>query len=146
MDWLIWIIIGAALILAEIFSASFFAGPIGLGCLIAAIMAKAGFSVSWQLMIFGSSSILLLLIVRPIWKRMMDNNPKDLESGVDRYEGKSGTITETVDPDSGDGRVKIGGESWRAISDKNIVIEAGSRVTVLRVEGSKAVVSVSENP
>lgn len=146
MDWLIWIIIGAALILAEIFSASFFAGPIGLGCLIAAIMAKAGFSVSWQLMIFGSSSILLLLIVRPIWKRMMDNNPKDLESGVDRYEGKSGTITETVDPDSGDGRVKIGGESWRAISDKNIVIEAGSRVTVLRVEGTKAVVSVSENP
>lgn len=146
MDWLIWIIIGAALILAEIFSASFFAGPIGLGCLIAAIMAKAGFSVSWQLMSFGSSSILLLLIVRPIWKRMMDNSPKDLESGVDRYEGRSGTITETVDPDSGDGRVKIGGESWRAISDKNIVIEAGSRVTVLRVEGTKAVVSVSENP
>ena len=146
MDWLIWIIIGAALILAEIFSASFFAGPIGLGCLIAAIMAKAGFSVSWQLMIFGSSSILLLLIVRPIWKNMMDNNPKDLESGVDRYEGRAGTITETVDPDSGEGRVKIGGESWRAISDKNIVIEAGSRVTVLRVEGTKAVVSVSENP
>ena len=146
MDWLIWIIIGAALILAEIFSASFFAGPIGLGCLIAAIMAKAGFSVSWQLMSFGSSSILLLLIVRPIWKRMMDNSPKDLESGVDRYEGRPGTITETVDPDSGDGRVKIGGESWRAISDKNIVIEEGSRVTVLRVEGTKAVVSVSENP
>lgn len=146
MDWLIWIIIGAALILAEIFSASFFAGPIGLGCLIAAIMAKAGFSVSWQLMSFGSSSILLLLIVRPIWKRMMDNSPKDLGSGVDRYEGRSGTITETVDPDSGDGRVKIGGESWRAISDKNIVIEEGSRVTVLRVEGTKAVVSVSENP
>ena len=146
MDWLIWIIIAAALILAEIFSASFFAGPIGLGCLIAAVMAEAGFSVSWQLMIFGSSSILLLLIVRPIWKNMMDNNPKDLESGVDRYEGRPGTITETVDPDSGDGRVKIGGESWRAISDKNIVIEAGSRVTVLRVEGTKAVVSVSENP
>jgi membrane protein implicated in regulation of membrane protease activity len=146
MDWLVWIIIGAALILAEIFSASFFAGPIGLGCLIAAIMAKAGFSVSWQLMIFGSSSILLLLIVRPIWKKMMDNNPKDLESGVDRYEGRPGTITETVDPDSGEGRVKIGGESWRAISDKNIVIETGSRVTVLRVEGTKAVVSVSENP
>ena len=146
MDWLVWIIIGAALILAEIFSASFFAGPIGLGCLIAAIMAKAGFSVSWQLMIFGSSSILLLLIVRPIWKKMMDNNPKDLESGVDRYEGRPGTITETVDPDSGEGRVKIGGESWRAISDKNIVIETGSRVTVLRGEGTKAVVSVSENP
>ena len=56
-----------------------------------------------------------------------------------------GTITETVDPDTDKGRIKIGSESWRAISDKNITIEEGSRVTVLRVEGSKAIVSVSEN-
>ena len=146
MDWLIWIIIAAALILAEIFSASFFAGPIGLGCLIAAVMAEPGFSTSWQLASFGTSSILLLLIVRPLWKKLMVNPNKDLESGVERYEGQPGTITETIDYNSGQGRVKIGGESWRAISDKNIVIEKGSRVTVLRVEGSKAVVSISENP
>ena len=76
----------------------------------------------------------------------MVNPNKELESGVERYEGQPGTITETIDSNSGQGRVKIGGESWRAVSDKKIVIEEGSRVTVLRVEGSKAVVSISENP
>ena len=76
----------------------------------------------------------------------MVNPNKELESGVERYEGQPGTITETIDSNSGQGRVKIGGEFWRAVSDKNIVIEEGSRVTVLRVEGSKAVVSISENP
>jgi membrane protein implicated in regulation of membrane protease activity len=144
MDWLIWIIVGAAMILAEIFSASFFAGPLGLGCLIAAMLAKAEFSVTAQLLSFGISSVLLLLIVRPIWKRMVDNREQP-EMGVDRYAGRQGTITETVDPDTDKGRIKIGSESWRAISDKNITIEEGSRVTVLRVEGSKAIVSVSEN-
>ena len=65
MDWLIWIIVGAAMILAEIFSASFFAGPLGLGCLIAAMLAKANFPVTAQLLSFGISSVLLLLVVRP---------------------------------------------------------------------------------
>ena len=101
MDWLIWIIIAAALILAEIFSVSFFAGPIGLGCLIAAVMAKSGFSTSWQLVSFGTSSLLLLLIVRPLWKKLMVNPNKELESGVERYEGQPGTITETIDSNSG---------------------------------------------
>ena len=48
----------------------------------------------------------------------MVNPNKELESGVERYEGQPGTITETIDSNSGQGRVKIGGESWRAISDK----------------------------
>ena len=30
--------------------------------------------------------------------------------------------------------------------DKSIIIEEGSLATVIRIEGSKAVVSVSENP
>ena len=51
-----------------------------------------------------------------------------------------------VDSQAGTGRIKIGGENWRAVSDKNIVIEEESLATVVRIEGSKAVVSVSENP
>ena len=38
--WVIWIIVGAIFVIAEIFSASFFAGPIGFGCIVAAILAE----------------------------------------------------------------------------------------------------------
>ena len=71
--WLIWIIIGAIFIVAEIFSVSFFAGPIGLACLVAAILNKAGATTTVQLVGFSITSVGLLLAVRPIWKRMMEN-------------------------------------------------------------------------
>ena len=144
--WLIWIIIGAFFIVAEIFSVSFFAGPIGLACLVAAILNKAGASTTLQMVGFSITSVGLLLAVRPIWKRMMENISNKEVSGINTYVGRQGKITETVDPQAETGRIKIGGEDWRAVSDKSIIIEEGSLATVIRIEGSKAVVSVSENP
>ncbi len=144
--WLIRIIIGAILIVAEIFSVSFFAGPIGLACLVAAILNKAGATTTVQMVGFSITSVGLLLAVRPIWKRMMENKLDKEVSGINTYVGRQGKITETVDPQAETGRIKIGGEDWRAVSDKSIIIEEGSLATVIRIEGSKAVVSVSENP
>ena len=144
--WLIWIIIGAFFIVAEIFSVSFFAGPIGLACLVAALINYAGEDPTWQMIGFSITSVGLLLAVRPIWKRMMDNISNKEVSGIDAYVGRQGKITETVDPQAETGRIKIGGEDWRAVSDKSIIIEEGSLATVIRIEGSKAIVSVSENP
>ncbi len=144
--WLIWIIIGAIFIVAEIFSVSFFAGPIGLACLVTALINFSGASATWQLVGFSATSVGLLLAVRPIWKRMMANRADQEVSGIDTYVGRQGKITETVDTQAETGRIKIGGESWRAVPDKSIIIEEGTMATVIRIEGSKAVVSVSENP
>ena len=144
--WLIWIIIGAIFIVAEIFSVSFFAGPIGLACLVAALINFAGADTTWQLVGFSVTSVGLLLAVRPIWKRMMEDRAGQEVSGIDTYVGRQGKITETVDTQAETGRIKIGGESWRAVPDKSIIIEEGTMATVIRIEGSKAVVSVSENP
>ncbi len=144
--WLIWIIIGAIFIVAEIFSVSFFAGPIGLACLVAALINFSGASATWQLVGFSATSVGLLLAVRPVWKRMMENRADQEVSGIDTYVGRQGKITETVDTQAETGRIKIGGESWRAVPDKSIIIEEGTMATVIRIEGSKAVVSVSENP
>ena len=78
--------------------------------------------------------------------KMMHGKSDGQVSGIGTYVGKQGNITEKVDAQAGSGRIKIGGESWRAISDKDIIIEEESLATVVRIEGSKAVVSVSENP
>ena len=137
-SWLIWIIIGAIFIVAEIFSVSFFAGPIGLACLVAALINYAGATATWQLLGFSVTSVGLLLAVRPIWKRMMEDMSNKEVSGIDAYVGRQGKITETVDPQAETGRIKIGGEDWRAVSDKSIIIEEGSLATVIRIEGSKA--------
>ena len=144
--WVIWIIVGAIFVIAEIFSASFFAGPIGFGCIVAAILAEQEASAAVQFASFSITTVVLLLAIRPIVLKMLQNKPNEQVSGIETYVGKQGRITETVDPQAGTGRIKIGSESWRAISDKNIIIEEESLATVVRIEGSKAVVSVSENP
>tara|TARA_B100000579_G_scaffold307715_1_gene257453 strand:+ start:374 stop:817 length:444 start_codon:yes stop_codon:yes gene_type:complete len=144
--WVIWIIVGAIFVIAEIFSASFFAGPIGFGCIVAAILAEQEASAAVQFASFSITTVVMLLAIRPIVLKMLQNEPDEQVSGIETYVGKQGRITETVDPQAGTGRIKIGSESWRAISDKNIIIEEESLVTVVRIEGSKAVVSVSENP
>tara|TARA_Y100000588_G_C14167110_1_gene887422 strand:- start:438 stop:881 length:444 start_codon:yes stop_codon:yes gene_type:complete len=144
--WVIWIIVGAIFVIAEIFSASFFAGPIGFGCIVAAILAEQEASAAVQFASFSITTVVMLLAIRPIVLKMLQNKPDEQVSGIETYVGKQGRITETVDPQSGTGRIKIGSESWRAISDKNIIIEEESLATVVRIEGSKAVVSVSENP
>jgi len=144
--WVIWIIVGAIFVIAEIFSASFFAGPIGFGCIIAAILAEQEASAAVQFASFSITTVVMLLAIRPIVMKMLQNKPNDQVSGIETYVGKQGRITETVDPQTGTGRIKIGSESWRALSDKNIIIEEKSLATVVRIEGSKAVVSVSENP
>ena len=144
--WVIWIIVGAIFVIAEIFSASFFAGPIGFGCIVAAILAEQEASAAVQFANFSITTVVMLLAIRPILLKMVQNKPDEQVSGIETYVGKQGRITETVDPQAGTGRIKIGSESWRAISDKNIIIEEKSLATVVRIEGSKAVVSVSENP
>ena len=105
--WLIWIIIGAIFIVAEIFSVSFFAGPIGVACLVAALINYAGATATWQMIGFSITSVGLLLAVRPIWKRMMENISNKEVSGINTYVGRQGKPK----PDALKSAVKTGGPS-----------------------------------
>ena len=145
--WVIWLVLCAGFVVAEIFTASFFAGPVGIGCLVAAVVAKLKGDGGDQFLAFSITSVALLLALRPIWMRMMEKKAgeESIASGSDAYIGKQGRITETVDPKEGTGRIQIGGENWVAVSDRNIAIEEGTHATVVRIEGAKAIVCVSEN-
>ena len=147
MDWEVWLILCAILIVGEIFTASFFAGPLGAGCLVAALIANAKGGTAMQFLGFSVTSVVLLLALRPILMRLRENKTSDESTtGINIYIGKQGQITEKVDAATGTGRIQIGGENWIAVSDVGIVIEKDSQATVVRIEGTKAIVSVSENP
>ena len=147
MDWEVWLILCAILIVGEIFSASFFAGPLGLGCLVAALISNVDGSTAMQFLGFSVTSVVLLLALRPMLMRLRENKSSDDSiTGIEIYIGKQGRITEKVDAATGTGRIQIGGENWIAVSDVGIVIEEDSQATVIRIEGTKAIVSVSENP
>ncbi len=134
------ILLGVILIGIEIATPGFFIAVPGT---IAIIYGFAILLFPWLLETWWGPWILLLMvfpigfITYRIYRRLSPPAPPVTES----YEGligKRGVVVETVKPDSLDGKVRIGSDVWSATSRE--VIEAGSRVVVVGVEGVHLIV------
>ena len=137
-DWAWWLVIAAALAGGEILTLGFFLGPIAIAALLATLVAVAGASVPLQIGTFVAGSIASLAVVRPIARRHM-HTPPSIRTGTAALVGSRAVVLERVDADSGS--VKIGGEVWTARAfDEADVIEPGTRVEVMRIEGATALV------
>ena len=138
-DWVLWMIAAGGLIAGEIFTLSFFLGPIGVAAVAAAIVALLGGGLVAQMAIFIVASAGSLVFLRPIATRHM-RTPGRLRSGSAALVGSKALVLERVDADNG--QVKIGGEVWTARAyDDDAVIEPGARVQVLKIEGATALVA-----
>jgi membrane protein implicated in regulation of membrane protease activity len=132
------VILAAALAAGEIFTLSFFLGPIALAAVLASFVALLGGGIAFQLIAFIAGSLGALALLRPIAVRHL-RTPVRLRTGAAALVGARALVIERVDSDGG--RVKIGGEEWsaRAFFDDE-VMEAGSRVEVARISGATALV------
>jgi membrane protein implicated in regulation of membrane protease activity len=138
-DWVIWAVIAAILAAGEAATAGLVLGPIALAAAIAAIVAAAGAGGAIQILIFALGSIACLALLRPIAKRHL-RTPAHLRTGTAALVGARATVLERVDLHGG--QVKIGGEIWTARPfDEDQVIEPGTRVEVLKIDGATALVS-----
>jgi membrane protein implicated in regulation of membrane protease activity len=136
--WMIWFIIAAIFIIAEIFTAGFFIFWFGIGAAAAGVLGILHVSVGWQWLAFGGVSFLLFLISRPFAKRITKDQPEGI--GANRAVGQNGIVLEPVDNNKNTGRVRIGKDEWRANSESDDVIPKGTKVTVRRVDGTHLIV------
>jgi membrane protein implicated in regulation of membrane protease activity len=138
-DWVPWIIGAAVLVIGEVFTLGFILGPIALAALLAAAVAALGGGLGLQLVVFILGSVASLGFVRPLAARHL-RTPIHTRTGAAALVGARATVIERVDADHG--IVKIGGEVWTARPfDEDHVIEPGTRVEVLKIEGATALVS-----
>ncbi|MBR1863527.1 MAG: NfeD family protein [Ruminococcus sp.] len=99
-------------------------------------IAKAPFVV--QLAAFVVGSIVLLLVTRPLAKRVQKKTvPTNYELDV----GQTAVVIEGIDNTVNKGRVKLNGTDWSARSVDGRPISNGSTVTVVQVSGAKLIVS-----
>jgi membrane protein implicated in regulation of membrane protease activity len=137
-DWAWWLVIAAALAGGEILTLGFFLGPIAIAALLACLVAVAGASVGLQIGAFVAGSVASLAIDRPIARRHM-HTPPSIRTGTAALVGSRAVVLQRVDADGG--RIKLGGEEWTARAfDEDDVIEPGTRVEVMRIEGATALV------
>jgi membrane protein implicated in regulation of membrane protease activity len=135
----IWAIVAVALAVGEIFTPGmFFLGPVALAAVAAAVVALAGLGAAAQLIVFIAGAIASVAFLRPIARSHL-HMPAMLRTGTAALVGAKAVVLQRVDANGG--RVKIGGEEWSArayLEDQ--VLEPGTRVEVVKIEGATALV------
>ena len=138
--WVLWFILGAILIVAEIFTAGFVLLWFGVGALAAAFAALVGVeSLALQFLIFATVSIGLTAASRTIFVNYFSHEkPEDaLKSGVDSLPGKIGTVVSSSRGALQEGAVKVYGSTWTAYpAAGEDPLEAGERVVVESIQGA----------
>jgi membrane protein implicated in regulation of membrane protease activity len=138
-DWVYWMIAAGALAVGEIFTMSFFLGPVAVAALLAAVVALVGAGLALQWIVFIAVAVASLAVLRPIARRHL-RTPAQIRTGTAALVGARAVVLERVDADGGS--VKIGGEIWTArCYDEDEVLEAGTRVEVMKIDGATALVS-----
>jgi membrane protein implicated in regulation of membrane protease activity len=137
--WVIWAIVAVGFAIGEVLTPGlFWLGPIALAAVLAAIGAAIGFGTGLQLVVFILASIASLGSLRPIARAHL-KMPHALRTGTAALVGARGLVLDRTDAHGG--RVKIGGEIWSARTfDETQVIEPGTSVEVVKIEGATALV------
>jgi membrane protein implicated in regulation of membrane protease activity len=138
-DWVLWMIAAGVLAVGEIFSLSFFLGPVALAAVLAAVAALAGAGAAVQIVVFTLASAASLLVLRPVARRHL-HTPAQIRTGTAALLGERAVVIDRVDMNGG--TVKLKGEIWTARTyDEDEVLEPGARVHVMKIEGATALVS-----
>ncbi len=138
MAEVIWLILAAVFILAEILSLGltsiWFAG----GAIVAAVLALCEVSLWIQIIVFSVVSLALLIFTRPIAKKYLIT--KTVNTNVDSYIGKKVKVIEEINNTLQQGKVKMDDIEWTARSEDNSIIPVDSMVQIKKVSGVKLIV------
>jgi membrane protein implicated in regulation of membrane protease activity len=143
--WWIWLILAIILVIVEILTTpEFHALYFAIGCIVAGAVDFIGFGLLVQILFFAISITVLLFVFHKIAKKTLYRSNEEIETNIHALKGKKGIVTEKIDALHFTGRVKIGGESWKAQPYDEGTIQEGSTVQVVDIEGNKAIVKKQE--
>ena len=142
MGPIVWLIVGAALVVVEIFTMDFAFLMLGLSAFAAAGVALANVPAWLEVMVFALSSLITLMAVRPMLKKKLGSDTDDSQFTPKELEGRTATVIEPIaSDDSSTGMIKIGGDFWSAAAAHvGTSFDVGETVEVLSIEGTTAIV------
>ncbi|HSB29803.1 MAG TPA: NfeD family protein [Pyrinomonadaceae bacterium] len=147
--WVFWTVLGAILIVAEIFTSGFVLLWFGIGALAAALLSIIGVdSLAIQFLLFAGVSSALTAASRTIFINYFsrEKTGQSLRSGVDALPGKIGTVVSSSRGALNEGAVKVFGSTWTAYpAAGEPPLEAGERVCVESIEGASIYVKRVES-
>lgn len=137
--WHIWTLAGIAACIVEMLTPGFVLLCIGLGCFVTAICAALGLEdLKIQLAILSGVTLISFFLVRPFLLKVL--LPTTDETNVDALAGSPARVIKGCAKGEV-GTVRIGSEEWRADPEDGAALEEGETVTVVRIEGNRAIVT-----
>ncbi|MGI8467517.1 MAG: NfeD family protein [Pyrinomonadaceae bacterium] len=138
LAWILWIVLGVILIIAEVFTLGFVLLWFGIGALCAAFVGYLGFGLGWQFLIFAVVSIILTALSRTIFANYYSHDDENkLRSGKDSLPGQIGTVSGASRGAMAKGEVKVFGSTWTAFPEEGeLPLVEGEKVEVVSVKGS----------
>ena len=134
--WHLWIIGGILLIILEMTTHTFFLFSFGCAALASALAAHEGATTSWQLGIFAIVSFLMIILIRPFVLRTLYHRSDPRPTNAHALVGQLGTVVDEIPGSLRPGRVKLGGEEWRALSEDELPIPENTVVTILKIDSA----------
>ena len=138
--WHIWVICALLFALLEIFTPSFIALCIAIGCLFSALGAALDASFEVQLLLFSVGTALSVFTIRPFMLKIEHRKSNAVKTNIEALAGKTGRVIEKVNNSQGSGRAIVEGDDWRVMTDDNTVINEGEIIEVIRVDSVRLIV------
>jgi membrane protein implicated in regulation of membrane protease activity len=137
--WILWVVLGVVLIIAEVFTPGFVLLWFGVGALAAALASMLGAGLGLQFLTFILISTALTALSRTIFVNYFtrEGEPEGLKSGAAGLPGRVGTVVTSSRGALDEGAVKVFGSVWTAYpAEGEPPLEAGDRVVVERLQGA----------
>ena len=136
--WLVWLIIAGVLAGGEALSGTFVLIMMSGGAVGGAVTAALGGPLLAQVIVAVIVTIGLVWLVRPVAIRHLNPGPAAI-TGSEALVGRDAVVLHEVTRDGG--RVRLNGAEWSARSkDPRQQLPAGTRVSVIAIDGATAVV------
>ena len=138
----LWLYFGLGLLIAEIVTPGFFISIFSIGALAASLFAFFNHDLKTQFIVFLIFNILAFIYLRPLLLKLLYNKNSIKKTNIDNYIGKTAIVIESINNEKNTGRIKIVGESWRAVSTTNTKIKENQNVLIENISGNKFYVSI----
>ncbi len=136
--WLIWFLVGLALIFSEFFLPGIVLIFFGLAAWIVAAFSFPGFlgSIALHLALFAASAIVLTVCLRGVIWRLMRDSHQQLPGQLDEFDEFTGKSVQVLTDFAGPGalgKVEFKGAEWKARSEDEL--STGDTAEIVSLDG-----------
>lgn len=137
-----WLILLFVFVMIEALTVALVSIWFALGSLCSLISSFFGAELWLQIVLFIAVSAAAMILTRPLIKKII--LPHRTPTNYEQIIGQTAVVTEDINNVEARGTVRINGTEWAARSEDGQKITSGEQVTIVRIEGVKAIVSLKD--